>query len=235
MKVLWVDDDQALVSASIPVFERHGFQVAVANTVSQALAFLRTMPSDLEGVLLDVRLKAGESGLELMREINARYPHLKLVILTGFPSYGENVEAIEGGANLYFAKFRKALPLDPIQQKLFFDSLRRAFAMSRRVQEPLKTPDTPRRHSLWLSGLFFLLLFVVVISGVLIVSRSVSPWVLPVVLVAGIIFYSVVGAFILRAQGDEVLKERTFLDLVKAALRYVPYIKTSADSGKKKS
>jgi len=188
------------------------------------------MSSDLEGVLLDVRLKAGESGLELMREISDKYPHLKLVILTGFPSYGDNVEAIEGGANLYFAKFRKALPLDPEQQRLFFDSLRRAFKMSRKIHQAKRT-DVPRHHGLWLSGLFFLLVFGVIVAGILILSRSVSPWLLPVVLVAGIVFYAVVGAFILRVQGDDMLKERAFLDLVKAALRYVGHIKT--DVGKK--
>jgi len=78
---------------------------------------------------------------------------------------------------------------------------------------------------LWQSGAFFLFVFVVVIAGMFFLSYYVSPWLLPVVLLGGILFYAVVGAFILRIQGDGSLSEKNFISLIKDALRYLPQLK----------
>jgi CheY-like chemotaxis protein len=225
MRLLWVDDDQKLVNASLPVFRRHGFEVVSAATLSRALTVLRGASRALDGVLLDVRLGAGENGIEFLAEIKDKYPDLGVVIFTAYPDYGDHMDAIEAGATLYLQKIRKAIPAGAEKQATFFESLRRAFEGARNLKAKQLGGDTKRLSTLWQSGAFFLLVFVVVIIGMLGLSYYVSAWLLPIVLLAGILFYAVVGAFILRAQGDSGLSEKSFLSLVKDTLRYLPQLK----------
>jgi ActR/RegA family two-component response regulator len=225
VRLLWIDDDQKLVDASLPVFQRHGFDIVAAATLSRALAILRKQSRDLDGVLLDVRLGAGENGIEFLAEIKDKYPSLRVVIFTAYPDYSDHVDAVEAGAALYLQKIRKAIPAGVNKQAAFFESLRRAFEGTRKLSATQSGRDVKQFDMLWQSGLLFILVFVVVIIGMLGLSYYVSAWLLPVILMAGILFYAVVGAFILRAQGDSGLSEKSFLSLVKDALRYLPQLK----------
>jgi len=137
MRLLWVDDDQQLVTRSLPLFLQHGFEVLPAATISRALTILRRESTTLSGVLLDVRL-AGENGLEFLSEIKDKYPHLIVVIFTAYPDYGDHLDALESGAALYLQKVQKAIPANDRKQRAFFESLHRAF---RGVRSPRSAKD----------------------------------------------------------------------------------------------
>jgi len=123
--ILWIDDNEKLVETSTPVFLENGFSVLKATNTSRALTILREQAID--GVLLDVRLRGDENGLELLREIHHRHPNLRVVIFTGYPDYDDQLVAEESGASLYFEKIRKSIPANPAKQRKFFDTLHRVF------------------------------------------------------------------------------------------------------------
>ena len=57
----------------------------------------------------------GVDGLELLGEIKARYPHLPMVIMTGYSDLDSAVSACQGGAYEYLPKpfdIDKELALD---------------------------------------------------------------------------------------------------------------------------
>ena len=123
--LLWIDDNEKLVDASTPVFLENGFSVLKATNTSRALTILRE--EAIDGVLLDVRLRGNENGLELLQEIHHRHPNLRVVIFTGYPEYDDQFVAEKLGALLYFEKIRKSIPVHPAKQRRFFDTLHRAF------------------------------------------------------------------------------------------------------------
>lgn len=124
-RILWIDDNERLVDASTPVFLENGFVVLKATNTSRALTILREEAVD--GILLDVRLRGNENGLELLQEIHHRYPSLRVVVFTGYPEYDDQLAAEQFGASLYFEKVRKSIPANPAKQRRFFDTLHRAF------------------------------------------------------------------------------------------------------------
>jgi DNA-binding NtrC family response regulator len=159
-RILWIDDDGDLIDDSIPVFEKHGFSIVKATNTSRALTVLREQVAGLHGVLLDVRLGGNENGLELLQDIAARYPQLRVAVFTGFPEYDDHLVAEKAGALMYLAKIDKSIPLDPDKQRRFFETLHELFP--RAVN---KAPDTTGvatpgsiRASIWSRGTFFVLL-----------------------------------------------------------------------------
>lgn len=81
------------------------------------------------------------------------------------------------------------------------------------------------RQSPWLSGSFYVTLFLVVISALLAVTRILPIWAIPVVMVGGLLGASILGAFQLRH--DDKLTERGFLRLMLVAVRTLPVSATT--------
>jgi hypothetical protein len=78
--------------------------------------------------------------------------------------------------------------------------------------------ETLRKNS-WFNGSFYLVVFLSAVTVISAVQRYVDPWALPVVLVAGVIVTSVVGALQLR--NDDRLSEEGFLKLMGLSLKRV--------------
>lgn len=224
--LLWIDDDEKLIDASIPVFLNNSFSILKATNTSRALSILRE--EELDGVLLDVRLRGGEDGLELLQGIRRLYPTLKVAIFTGYPEYDDHVHSEELGASAYLEKIKKAFPLDPEKQHRFFQALHKVFPAKPSQNPPAsKSKDMKQRPTanLWTSGLFFLLLVAVVIASIGILAQNVTPWVLPIALIAGILLIVIVGGLVLRAQGEAGLSQRNFVTLILETLKLVPLLR----------
>jgi hypothetical protein len=73
------------------------------------------------------------------------------------------------------------------------------------------------------SAMFFLIMFVVVFGAILTAARLLPIYVFPLVLIGGILTFSVVGAFILRE--DLSLSEKSFRDLMRLSFRYLPLLR----------
>jgi CheY-like chemotaxis protein len=81
-KVLVIDDDQDFLDAVRMMFERAGFEVAVALTPTAGLEMVKTAAPDL--VVLDVMMPADHEGFAVARAIREELnmPKLPLIILS---------------------------------------------------------------------------------------------------------------------------------------------------------
>ncbi len=101
-KILIVDDDRAVRSAlKINLSKNNKYLVETATNAMEALRLLAESTVDL--VLTDVKMP-GESGMTLLRKIKDRWPNVPVVIMTGFGSVEDAVEAIKMGASDYLIK-----------------------------------------------------------------------------------------------------------------------------------
>ena len=92
-RVLIVDDEGELVSALVERLGLRGVSAEGVTTGDEALARLEKGRYDV--VLLDVKMP-GLGGLEVIRRIKARDPHLEVILLTGHGS----VKSVEDGMAL---------------------------------------------------------------------------------------------------------------------------------------
>lgn len=224
-RILWIDDDERLIEDSRTVFGEYGIDIQKALTPSAALRILRQQRGELDGILLDVRLGGGENGIELLDELRRLHPDLRVVVFTAYPDYSDQVDAKVAGALAYFEKVEKSIPLATDKQRTFFAALHRLFpdrTHTKAAPQPASGFVSSSDISLWARGLFFLLAFGVVITGIGALSRTVSPWTFPVVVVASILLYSVVCAFLLRTHPTHGLSEKGFLSLMSESLAITP-------------
>lgn len=99
--LLLVDDDATYCEVMAKALRRRGFEVAVAHDVESAARMAESDPP--EYALVDLKMP-GDSGLTLVRRLNAIEPATRIVVLTGYASISTAVEAIKLGATHYLAK-----------------------------------------------------------------------------------------------------------------------------------
>lgn len=138
--ILWIDDEEDLLKAGVKLFLEYGFEVLTATNMTRALTMLREQR--LDGVLLDVKLRDGEDGLELLPELHRLYPTLKIVIFTAFPDDIDRFTAKRLGASFYFAKMTKLVPVEPVKRDKFFAALHQIFDTDHKLLSP--EPSTPQ-------------------------------------------------------------------------------------------
>jgi two-component system response regulator MprA len=101
MRVLVVDDDEAVRSALTHALHRDGYEVSTAADGSTALALL--LQNRHEVVVLDV-LMPEPSGLEVCRAIRARGDDTPILMLTARDLVSDRVAGLDAGADDYLAK-----------------------------------------------------------------------------------------------------------------------------------
>ncbi len=100
-KVLIVDDEPAIRSGLSTVLAGAGYSVDAVESAEAALTYLEAHTIDL--ALLDIRM-SGMSGVQLMQEIKARWPHVAVILLTGYGSLDSAIAAVRAGADDYLLK-----------------------------------------------------------------------------------------------------------------------------------
>lgn len=99
--ILVVDDDKPFLQRIGRALETRGFDVTLAESVSDGMAALnRNSP---EYAVVDMRLQDG-NGLELVEKLRAVNPASRSVILTGYGNIATAVSAVKLGATDYLAK-----------------------------------------------------------------------------------------------------------------------------------
>jgi hypothetical protein len=76
----------------------------------------------------------------------------------------------------------------------------------------------------WISGSFYLTVFVVVIVIMLIAAKMISLIALPIVIIGGLLALSIIGAFQLRQ--DNQLSQKNFVELMALSFKYLPWLKS---------
>jgi len=99
--ILVVDDELEIREGLSALLLSEGYSVTEAGTGEEGLARLEELPFDL--VLLDVSLP-DRNGIDLLREIHGRDPHLSKILITAFGSIDMARAAFKNGAQDYITK-----------------------------------------------------------------------------------------------------------------------------------
>ncbi len=99
--ILIVDDDDVLRLRLEKSLSRRGLTVYMANSFESAVQQAQQHRPEL--AVLDLKMP-GRSGLELLKELKELVPDTKVVILTGYGSITNAVEAVKLGAVNYVTK-----------------------------------------------------------------------------------------------------------------------------------
>ena len=100
-RVLIIDDERPVLMTLEALLKRHGYHVDTASTASQGLKLLRSKPSTL--VLLDLQLPDAD-GLETLDQIKTEAPQTQVIILTAHDSLHNAIESIKRGAYHFISK-----------------------------------------------------------------------------------------------------------------------------------
>ena len=100
--ILIVDDDDQLRKVLGEALSLEGHKVAEANGLEQALEILKDHVFQL--VISDLRMPESGEGLELLAYLQEYSPHTEVIIMTGFGTVDNAVEAMRAGAFDYHEK-----------------------------------------------------------------------------------------------------------------------------------
>jgi DNA-binding NtrC family response regulator len=101
LRVLFVDDEEELVSAVVERLELRGVEAVGSTSGEAALRLIEERQFDV--VVLDVKMP-GLGGLDVIRRIKARLPDLEVVLLSGHGSTESVEEGMQLGAFDYLQK-----------------------------------------------------------------------------------------------------------------------------------
>ncbi len=121
--ILVVDDEDGVVSAYEAVLRYEGYAVMTARSSTEALQLLESRRPDL--VLLDIRLgnRDPTDGLDVLRQMRARVPGVKVVMVSAYLDRATRHIAVDAGALACWTK--------PITLTTLVERTREVFASSR--------------------------------------------------------------------------------------------------------
>jgi len=100
-RILVVDDDENIRKVLETILEDEGYYVELVGTAKKAIE--RTRRNFYNLALIDVRLPDME-GIELLTKIRDTTPRIRKIIITGYPTLQNAVEAVNKGADAYIMK-----------------------------------------------------------------------------------------------------------------------------------
>lgn len=124
VKVLVVDDEPSSRQLCLEVLRGLGYGSESVDSPEKALAALEDGQVDI--VVSDVRMPGG-SGIDLLRAIKENHPSVDVLMMTGFATIPEAVEAVKLGAYDYIAK--------PFQLEKFRTVIRRLVERQQLAEE----------------------------------------------------------------------------------------------------
>jgi DNA-binding response OmpR family regulator len=140
-KILIVDDDQSVSDTLKRILEAEGHCVDVAKTGGEAIEKSRNITYNL--ALLDVRLPDME-GTKLLSRIHQGKPRTRMIMITGYPSLENVVEALNQGADGYLIK-----PIDPAKLvRMIGEQLNHQEAEAKSVKIEKKLKEVKQTQSL---------------------------------------------------------------------------------------
>jgi len=115
-RILIVDDDEDIRKVLTTILEHEGYIVESVGTARKAIA--KTRDNFYNLALIDVRLP-DLVGIELLTRMNDSTPKMRKIIITGYPTLQNAIEAVNRGADAYIIKpFDMEKVLDTIKEEL---------------------------------------------------------------------------------------------------------------------
>jgi len=100
-RILIVDDDEDIRKVLTTILEDEGYIVDSVGTAKKAIA--KTGKKFYNLALIDIRLPDME-GIELLTRMKDTTPKMRKIIITGYPTLQNAVEAVNRGADAYTIK-----------------------------------------------------------------------------------------------------------------------------------
>lgn len=100
-KILIMEDETSVAEGLQMILEEEGYEVDLAFTGRSAMDSLRKKGVDL--LVADLRLPDMD-GMEVVREVKAKRPSTKVIVITGYPSVTSAVDAMKLGVSDYLPK-----------------------------------------------------------------------------------------------------------------------------------
>lgn len=127
-RIIVIDDDESIREMLSTILEEEGYSVDTAESGKEAL--LKTNAAFYNLALIDIRLLDME-GTELLVRIKDTVPKMRKIIITGYPTVHNAIEAVNRNADAYLVK-----PFD-MSKALFVirDQLKKQEAEKRYSQE----------------------------------------------------------------------------------------------------
>lgn len=100
-RILIVDDDEDIRKVLTTILEDEGYIVESVGTARKAI--VKTGKQFYNLALIDVRLPDME-GIELLTRMKDTTPKMRKIIITGYPTLQNAVEAVNRGADAYIIK-----------------------------------------------------------------------------------------------------------------------------------
>ena len=115
-RILIIDDDENIRKVLTTILEDEGYDVESVDTAKKAIE--RTRRKFYNLALIDIRLPDME-GIELLTKMKNTTPKIRKLIITGYPTLQNAVEAVNRGADAYIMKpFEMEKVLEEIKDQL---------------------------------------------------------------------------------------------------------------------
>ena len=100
-RILIIDDDKNIRKVLTAILEDEGYKVEAVETAKRAIEKARKNFYNL--ALVDIRLPDIE-GIELLTKMKPTTPKMRKIIITGYPTLQNAIEALNKGADAYIVK-----------------------------------------------------------------------------------------------------------------------------------
>ena len=100
-RILVVDDDENIRKVLTTILEDEEYAVEQAETAQKAIEMTKRKVYNL--ALIDIRLPDME-GIELLTRMKDTTPKMRKIIITGYPTLQNAIEAVNRGADAYIMK-----------------------------------------------------------------------------------------------------------------------------------
>jgi len=115
-RILIVDDDENIRKVLTTILEDEGYIVESVENAKKAIE--KTKKKYYNLALIDIRLPDME-GIELLTKIKDTTPKMRKIIITGYPTLKNAIEAVNRGADAYMLKpFQMEKVLSIIREQL---------------------------------------------------------------------------------------------------------------------
>jgi len=150
-RILVVDDDENIRKVEVAILEDKSYTVESVGTAKEAIE--KSKRKFYNVALIDIRLPDME-GIELLTKFRETTPKIRKIIVTGFPTLQNAVDAVNKGADAYIVKpFDVEKVLKTIQQQLSKQEEERRYSQDKvaefieaRVRELDLEKEVPQKH-----------------------------------------------------------------------------------------
>lgn len=115
-KILICDDEEGIRESLKLILGDH-YNLVTVDSADMALEVL-SHSKDIKVMLLDIKMPK-TSGLDVIKEVKKKFPHVKIIMVTGYKSVETAAEATRLGASSYIVKpFKSEEILETVKRNL---------------------------------------------------------------------------------------------------------------------